>query len=35
MTLRATAEALNASGIPTPRGRRCHAMSVRNALARG
>jgi DNA invertase Pin-like site-specific DNA recombinase len=33
-TLRAVAEALNARGIPTPRGGRWHAMSVRNALAR-
>src|SRR5580704_10420946 len=33
-TLRAIAEALNARGIPTPRGRRWHATSVRNALAR-
>jgi DNA invertase Pin-like site-specific DNA recombinase len=33
-TLRAIAEALNARGIPTPRGGRWHAMSVRNALAR-
>jgi DNA invertase Pin-like site-specific DNA recombinase len=33
-TLRAIAEALNARGVPTPRGRRWHAMSVRNALAR-
>jgi DNA invertase Pin-like site-specific DNA recombinase len=29
-TLRAIAEALNARGIPTPRGGRWHAMSVRN-----
>jgi DNA invertase Pin-like site-specific DNA recombinase len=34
-TLRAIAEALNARGIPTPRGGRWHATSVRNALARG
>ena len=34
MSLRAIAEALNARGIPTPRGGRWHAMSVRNALAR-
>ena len=34
-TLRAIAEALNARGVPTPRGGRWHAMSVRNALARG
>jgi DNA invertase Pin-like site-specific DNA recombinase len=34
-TLRAVAEALNARGVPTPRGGRWHAMSVRNALARG
>jgi DNA invertase Pin-like site-specific DNA recombinase len=33
-TLRASAEALNARGIPTPRGGRWHAMSVRNTLAR-
>jgi DNA invertase Pin-like site-specific DNA recombinase len=33
-TLRGVAEALNARGIPTPRGGRWHAMSVRNALAR-
>jgi DNA invertase Pin-like site-specific DNA recombinase len=33
-TLRAIAEALNARGIPTPRGGRWHATSVRNALAR-
>jgi DNA invertase Pin-like site-specific DNA recombinase len=33
-TLRAVAEALNARGVPTPRGGRWHAMSVRNALAR-
>jgi DNA invertase Pin-like site-specific DNA recombinase len=35
MTLRAIADALNARGVPTPRGGRWHAMSVRNALARG
>ena len=34
-TLRAIASALNARGVPTPRGGRWHAMSVRNALARG
>jgi len=34
-TLRAIAEALNARGVPTPRGGRWHAMSVRNVLARG
>jgi DNA invertase Pin-like site-specific DNA recombinase len=34
LTLRAIAEALNARGIPTPRGGRWHATSVRNALAR-
>ena len=33
-TLRATAEALNARGVPTPRGGRWHAMSVRNVIAR-
>jgi DNA invertase Pin-like site-specific DNA recombinase len=33
-TLRAIAEALNARGVPTPRGGRWYAMSVRNALAR-
>jgi len=33
-TLRAMAEALNARGIPTPRGRKWEAMSVKNALAR-
>ncbi len=33
-TLRATADALNTRGVPTPRGGRWHAMSVRNALAR-
>ena len=33
-TLRAIAEALNARGVPTPRGGRWHAMSVRNVLVR-
>ena len=33
-TLRAVAEALNARGVPTPRGGRWHATSVRNVLAR-
>ena len=33
-TLRAIAEALNARGVPTPRGGRWHAMSVRNVVAR-
>jgi DNA invertase Pin-like site-specific DNA recombinase len=33
-TLRTIAEALNARGVPTPRGGRWHAMSVRNVLAR-
>ncbi len=33
-TLRAIAEALNARGVPTPRGARWHATSVRNVLAR-
>ncbi len=33
-TLRAVAEALNARGVPTPRGGRWHAMSVRNVLTR-
>lgn len=33
-TLRALAEALNARGVPTPRGGRWHATSVRNVLAR-
>jgi DNA invertase Pin-like site-specific DNA recombinase len=33
-TLRAIAEALNARGIPTPRGARWHATSVRNVFAR-
>jgi DNA invertase Pin-like site-specific DNA recombinase len=34
-TLRQIAEALNARGVPTPRGGRWHAMSVRNLIARG
>jgi DNA invertase Pin-like site-specific DNA recombinase len=34
-TLRALAEALNARGVPTRRGGRWHATSVRNVLARG
>ena len=34
-TLRAIADALNARGVATPRGGRWHAMSVKNALARG
>jgi DNA invertase Pin-like site-specific DNA recombinase len=34
LTLRAIADALNARGVPTPRGGKWHAMSVRNALAR-
>jgi DNA invertase Pin-like site-specific DNA recombinase len=34
-TLRGIADALNARGVPTPRGGRWHAMSVRNVLARG
>ena len=34
-TLRAIADALNARGLPTPRGGRWHAMSVRNVLTRG
>jgi DNA invertase Pin-like site-specific DNA recombinase len=34
-TLRAIADALNARGVATPRGGRWHAMSVRNAMARG
>ena len=34
-TLHAIANALNARGVPTPRGGRWHAMSVRNVLARG
>jgi DNA invertase Pin-like site-specific DNA recombinase len=33
-TLRAIADPLNARGVPTPRGGRWHAASVRNALAR-
>jgi DNA invertase Pin-like site-specific DNA recombinase len=33
-TLREIAEALNARGVPTPRGGRWHATSVRNVLAR-
>jgi Recombinase len=33
-TLRQIADALNARGVPTPRGGRWYAMSVRNALAR-
>jgi DNA invertase Pin-like site-specific DNA recombinase len=33
-TLRAIGEALNARGVPTPRGGRWHAMSVRNVIAR-
>src|ERR1700677_2172538 len=33
-TLRAIADALNARGVSTPRGRRWYGMSVRNALAR-
>jgi len=31
-TLRAIADALNARGMPAPRGGRWHAMSVRNML---
>ena len=34
-TLRAIAEALNARGVSTPRGKRWEAASIRNALARG
>jgi DNA invertase Pin-like site-specific DNA recombinase len=34
-TLRAIADALNARGVPTPRGGKWHAMSVRNVLTRG
>src|SRR3954467_14292062 len=34
-TLADLAEALNARGVATARGRRWHAMSVRNVLARG
>jgi hypothetical protein len=33
-TFRAIADGLNARGVPTPRGGRWHAVSVRNALAR-
>jgi DNA invertase Pin-like site-specific DNA recombinase len=33
-TLRAVADALNARGIPTPRGGAWYAMSVKNALER-
>jgi DNA invertase Pin-like site-specific DNA recombinase len=33
-TLRAIADALNARGVPTPRGGRWYAMSVRNVMAR-
>jgi DNA invertase Pin-like site-specific DNA recombinase len=33
-TLRQIADALNARGVPTPRGGRWYAMSVRNALTR-
>jgi DNA invertase Pin-like site-specific DNA recombinase len=33
-SLRQIADALNARGVPTPRGGRWHAMSVRNVLAR-
>ncbi len=33
-TLRAIADALNACGVPTPRGGRWQSMSVRNAMAR-
>jgi len=33
-TLRQIADALNARGVPTPRGGRWHPMSVRNVLAR-
>jgi hypothetical protein len=33
-TLRAIAQALNARGVPTPRGGNWRAMSVRNGLAR-
>ena len=35
VALNKIAEALNARGIPTPRGGRWYAMSVRNVLARG
>jgi len=34
-TLADLAEALNARGVATARGRRWHAMSVRNVLMRG
>lgn len=34
LSFRAIADALNARGVPTPRGGRWHAMSVRNAMAR-
>ena len=34
LTLRGIADALNARGIPTPRGGRWHATSVRNVIAR-
>ena len=34
-TLADLAEALNARGVASARGRRWHAMSVRNVLARG
>ena len=34
-TLADLAEALNARGIATPQGKRWHATSVRNLLARG
>jgi DNA invertase Pin-like site-specific DNA recombinase len=33
-TLRSIAQALNARGIPSPRGGRWHAMGVRNAMKR-
>ena len=33
-TLRQIVDALSARGVPTPRGGRWHAMSVRNVLAR-
>jgi DNA invertase Pin-like site-specific DNA recombinase len=33
-TLRAIAQALNARGIPSPRGGQWHAMGVRNAMRR-
>jgi DNA invertase Pin-like site-specific DNA recombinase len=35
MTLRAIADALNVRNVPTPRGGKWHAMTVRNAIARG